>query len=249
MVVDSGSDPEMEMVEQILRDAVSGIQIARFKSLADANRSARKQIWFPQIIVVCQSWTQQYQRADVEALIANWPLARIMNCYGPWCDSDGRNSDVWPHGTRIPICHFRNRLRIELQVLSGSTTPLPLTAARDEAFEYNYQREAAQGEGIRVHIQMSDSDYAGSLAALLTANGFRTEPSHVQAQVVLWDGDTELVPVRGQKNVALCGLISMDEIRRLKRIGATQVLSKLASGADLTEAILLAAGRSPATVS
>jgi hypothetical protein len=86
------------------------------------------------LIVVAQSWSDQYTPADVAALLSAAPLARVLCVYGRWCDSDGRTRDVWPLAVRVPVAEFETRLRRELEVLERTLPPLPLTASRTEIF-------------------------------------------------------------------------------------------------------------------
>jgi hypothetical protein len=86
------------------------------------------------LIVVCQSWSDEYTSRDVAALLSAAPLARILCVCGRWCDSDGRTRDVWPLAVRVPAAEFETRLRRELEVLDGMRPPLPLTASRTEIF-------------------------------------------------------------------------------------------------------------------
>jgi hypothetical protein len=64
-------------------------------------------------------------------------LARLICCYGPWCASDGRTRDVWPLSIRVPTALASRRIDLELEVLTGTRWPLPLTASRDEIFLFD----------------------------------------------------------------------------------------------------------------
>ncbi len=69
-------------------------------------------------------------------MIGLYPLARLVCCYGPWCASDGRTRDIWPLAVRVPVDAAAERIRRELEVLSGRRQPLPLTASRDEDLSF-----------------------------------------------------------------------------------------------------------------
>jgi hypothetical protein len=93
--------------------------------------------WSPALIVVCQTWPDEFSRRDVLRLFARFPLARWVCCFGEWCESDGRNRDAWPIGVRVPARDALGRLLRERDVLLQGTPALPLTAGREEAFEFD----------------------------------------------------------------------------------------------------------------
>jgi len=92
--------------------------------------------WNPELIIICQNRPDEYSREDVLHVIRRFPLARCVCCFGLWCESDGRNRDIWPVGVRVPARLARSRLLRERDVLEGRNRPLPLTAGRDEAFGF-----------------------------------------------------------------------------------------------------------------
>jgi CheY-like chemotaxis protein len=94
-------------------------------------------VWIPSLVVVCQTWPDEFSQADVLRLFARFPLARWVCCCGLWCESDGRNRDAWPIGVRVPARNALGRLQHERDVLRQRSAALPLTAGRDEAFEFD----------------------------------------------------------------------------------------------------------------
>ncbi len=97
--------------------------------------------WHPDLIVVLQAWPDEFSGADVHELIVLCPLARIVGCFGPWCDSDGRTRSIWPLAVRVPAAAAADRLSRELALLEdrGAAPPaLPLTASRTEVFESDF---------------------------------------------------------------------------------------------------------------
>jgi hypothetical protein len=105
--------------------------------VADVQPSPADDDWFPELVVVCQHSSDEFTTPDVHRLIGLFPLARLVCCYGPWCASDGRTRDIWPLAVRVPVELAPDRLRRELEVLSASRQPLPLTASRDEIFLFD----------------------------------------------------------------------------------------------------------------
>jgi hypothetical protein len=119
----------MQPVESLLRTRFPNRTLCR-----DRLSAASTADFSADLIVVAQSWSDQYTPADVAALLSAAPLARILCVYGRWCDSDGRTRDIWPLAVRVPAEEFETRLRRELEVLERTLPPLPLTASRTEIF-------------------------------------------------------------------------------------------------------------------
>ena len=76
--------------------------------------------WFPDMVIALQAWPDQFSADDVEKLISLCPLARILCCFGPWCDSDGRTRSIWPLGVRVPAAAFAPRFEHEVALLANS---------------------------------------------------------------------------------------------------------------------------------
>ena len=91
-----------------------------------------------EMILVSQQWSDEYTAADVSALLAACPLARIIVCQQEWCASDGRTRRLWPPAVCSPIGHWELRLEAELDVISGRRPPLPLTAGLEEIFAFDH---------------------------------------------------------------------------------------------------------------
>lgn len=93
----------------------------------------------PDFVIVCQSWPDEFSASEVSAALGCWPLALWVCCYGAWCSSDGRTRSIWPISVRVPIEEAEQRLNHVWQVLTEHRgEPLPLTASRDEAFEFDH---------------------------------------------------------------------------------------------------------------
>lgn len=93
----------------------------------------------PDLIIVCQSWPDEFPTAEVTLALGRWPLALWVCCYGAWCASDGRTRLIWPIGVRVPVDEAENRLNHVWRVLIEQRgEPLPMTASRDEAFEFDH---------------------------------------------------------------------------------------------------------------
>ncbi len=93
----------------------------------------------PDLVIVCQSWPEEFSAAEVTTSLGRWPLALWVCCYGAWCASDGRTRSIWPISVRVPVDEAECRLNHVWRVLTEQRNePLPLTASRDEAFEFDH---------------------------------------------------------------------------------------------------------------
>jgi hypothetical protein len=93
----------------------------------------------PDLVIVCQSWPDEFPASEVSAALGRWPLALWVCCYGAWCDSDGRTRTIWPISVRIPVREAESRLNHLWRIITRHEgEPLPLTASRDEAFEFDH---------------------------------------------------------------------------------------------------------------
>lgn len=127
-------DPLRLCVEDLVRNGCD----ARFAaSLPTTGEASAADDWFPDLVLVCQHWPDEFTERDMLRILALYPLARLTCCYGPWCQSDGRSRDIWPLAARVPVQAAAERIARELEVVAGTRRPLPLTASRDEVFLFD----------------------------------------------------------------------------------------------------------------
>lgn len=88
------------------------------------------------LILVLQHWPDEYPRSGIEKLLGEFPVSRILCCYGAWCASMGRTRAIWPPACLVPCDEYDIRLAQEIAVLAGDRTALPVTAGFDELFEF-----------------------------------------------------------------------------------------------------------------
>lgn len=131
MVVGDSSD-----MSDIVRAVMQGADEVRVAgTLSDATSIDG---YIPDMVVVCQHWSDEFSGRDVGRLITKWPLARLVCAYGPWCASDGRRRSTWPQAVRVPVESAPARIQREWDVIRGTRAGLPLTAGRDEAFAFDH---------------------------------------------------------------------------------------------------------------
>ena len=110
----------------------------------------------PELILLFQTFSDQYSPRAVDRLFEKHPLSRILVAYGPYCESDGRTRHLWPQTVRVPLWKLSRRIEREIEVLSGKIPALPLTATPEEIVHFEYA-------SFPRHLQTaSDSSLAGS---------------------------------------------------------------------------------------
>jgi len=199
--------------------------------------------WFPDLVVVCQSWPNEFVKAEVDDLIGRFPLARVVCCFGVWCESDGRNCDGWPNALRVSARTARRRICSELQVLADERVPLPLTASRDETFEFDHTDLSRQPiEELSAAVISPDPAIQGYLESALKSSGLQIADGHGTgaSDLVLWDIDPcndevcrELREfcrrVPNATVVVMSGLSHPEDENLIKSAGAHAVVPKLAT--------------------
>lgn len=109
-------------------------QLVRYSSLNDVAAVEDS----PQLIVVVQQFPDEYPSSEVLRLLSDFPISRLICCYGPWCAADGRTRNIWPPAVRVPIGEFEHRLLRERDVIAGTEAALDRTAGLDELFPFDH---------------------------------------------------------------------------------------------------------------
>ncbi len=247
---DTAPDEFRPAVELINRHVSPGSRrsAADFKSMRPVIGDA----WIPDLVIALQAWPDQYSADDVAELISSCPLARIVCCCGPWCDSDGRTRTIWPLGVRVPAAAFANRFEHELAVLAGAPDaglPLPLTASRTEIFEFDFARAAAPRHVARDFSTLSpDRRFRDMVKSALQSSGLSpvdmsgaSRPGTIIFDADPWDSDraaalTSLRRHHPQSRLIACIGFSRPHLEtELRDAGANAIWFKIAPLADLIE--------------
>jgi hypothetical protein len=261
--------PETRAAARLLRELAPGTAPHGIAALPQLLRLAAEGMQFD-LIVVAQSWPAQFSREEVLALIRAAPLARLVCCYGPWCDSDGRNGTYWPAGCRVPLAGARTRLARALGMAGAAPAArnaesprsrealLPLTASRNEVFDYDFAAIASPVAGSpAVAVNSPDAAWLRMIDRALRAAGCRLTTPRA-ASVLVFDADpfenraTEipfLLREHGQAAIVAClGFPRLDLEDQLRDFGAAACWFKLAPLATLAALVnRAAAGRGPPT--
>jgi hypothetical protein len=208
--------------------------------------------WLPDLVALLQAWPDEFPETEVQELVARCPLARIVCCFGPWSDSDGRTRAIWPLAVRVPVAAARCRLLHEsalLQHPESASTSLPLTASRAEIFEYDFGQRRRPDPGERsVAVISPDRYWREMLESAVRADGLRIHgpQSDERPEVVIFDADPwdperafALQAIRAADQealiVAAAGFPRLDLTTALVDCGADDVWFKLAPLSELVD--------------
>ena len=206
--------PEFRGVVSLLRGTIAHQRLLEAVNVREGQALFPPGRELPELVVVCQTWSDQFSAAEVHTLLAWLPLARLICCYGPWCDSDGRTRDIWPLAVRVSASDAEpvvaNALR-ELQGArpseggrsggtQGSPLPgrLPLTASRNEVYEDRHVPPITTSlRGLRVAVSSADRAWRqmmerlvqGQQGTVIDGSTPARLPGVDQPQVLLWDAD------------------------------------------------------------
>jgi hypothetical protein len=188
---------EFHPVVEVVHQQVAAESVRTATGCAALRLIVGREGWFPDVIVALQAWPDQFSEADVHELIALCPLARIICCFGPWCDSDGRTRSIWPRAVRVPLAAAAGRLQREFDLLknnqAGRVSPLPLTASRADMFEFDFGPPLTTGiqfQGV-AEVISPDRPWKEMMESALQRAGFRirTPQNGERLDVVVFDAD------------------------------------------------------------
>ena len=144
---------------------------------------------FLNMIIVLQSWPDEYAREEINNLLAFAPLARIVVCYGAWCESDGRNHSLWPQSIRVPLWAAQSRIEREWRLIQNPShlQPLPWSASRDETFAADHRSIEQAANPYSFLVDSPDSAFRQSVIEIMVEAGHK--PVCDQPAVLLIDLD------------------------------------------------------------
>lgn len=199
---------------------------------------------FPDLIVLLQSWPNEFPIADIDHLFAFAPLARIVACYGAWCESDGRNHKHWPMAVRVPVWNARQRLTREWNVIHGEeeTPPLPWSASREEIFAADHPPIVTTSVPQKILIETPDPAYRLFLRELLESAGYTIV--ECDPTVIVFDADpwcpTRTASLRDLIHRyptavihAIASMIQPELVAELTDLGVSKVVAKLGEAMPL----------------
>ena len=150
-----------------------------YQTVEEALEDGREGVDDSDLVIVFQSYSDQFSTDTVNSLVGRTIFGRLLCCYGPWCESDGRNRDLWPDAVRIPIRLASGVIQREVDGILRGSEPLPPTAARDEVFAHRLTHADEStlfeaGTILNAAVISSDRILRNVLAAGLKQMGIRS---------------------------------------------------------------------------
>ena len=253
LLIGPSDEPLFAEIVASVHTAPGVSQIDTAASLVELDRTQA-----PDMVLVLQQWPDQYPRQHVLEMIDAYPLARLLVCYGPWCDSDGRTRDHWPHVVRVPLATAARRFVQELENLRQGARRLPLTADRTEAYPPVADTHSLRlTKPLSIAIVSTDRALTDHLSDVLRAAGHRPLTAGTgHPDLLLWDADPGNASSRLQLArllathpevpcVALCGFPWRDQTHELNSAAIVAVIPKLADNGTLVACLEQAASQTP----
>ena len=238
MILGDAGRAEMRPLVAWLEQAISPSSQRVFADSIEVAVNGSQSEPFPDLIIVLHGWPDEYSRGDVSRLFAFAPLARIVVCYGSWCESDGRNHNLWPQSVRVPLWAAKARIEREWRLIQnpGELQPLPWSASREEVFAADHPCIGISTQPSWFAVESPDPEYQKSLIEIMTEAGHVFAGEH--PCVILFDADpwgaSRASALRGIRNqfsnamfVALLSLPTSTLADELREFGVTSVVQKL----------------------
>lgn len=246
LIVGNYQTHEMRGVLDSVNEICCGAQFYHCSSL----NTISEEVAFPALIIVCQSWPDEFSTSEVNDLISQFPISRLVCCYGVWCESDGRTRTNWPLSIRVPARSAHARIQQEWNIAQGKANVFPLTAGRDEIFqsETSLEQFGLDIDGISPLIKVTSGDcqYKAMLEELIVSwkgriakQGHNNDVDLLLVDLDPWElvvSDLTLqdsLPVM----IGVMGLAHYETITEAKQLGIEAVVCKVAPEQELFQAI------------
>lgn len=259
LIVGQVKRAEAKPLAEWLATALQPADTKHFTDLTTALSETWRTNWIPDLIVIVQSWPDEFSPSEIASLFAFAPLARVVVAYGAWCESDGRNRHLWPLAVRVPLRSAAARIEREWRLLheERGLELLPLSASREEVFAADHPPLAKTSLPETVLVASPDPAYRRYLNDLLVSAGHIICPideqtSGSQPTVVLFDADPWNEAQADQlrslcrrhptaSTIALMSLPLPEHGVTIVGLGASAVLPKLGDQSNILDAMTLAA--------
>lgn len=110
--------------------------VGEYQSLSAALKAGLGETLAVDFVIVLQTYSDEFELSDINALVGRMLFGRILCCYGPWCTADGRSHELWPAKFRVPIKSASALLEHELAEFRAGEQPLFPMAAGEEVFAH-----------------------------------------------------------------------------------------------------------------
>ena len=144
----------------------SVLEILELSDVSEARlASGRADFPVPDLVILAQSYPGQFSAAQIDVIQRRWPLVRIFQLLGSWCEGEARTGRVIPAVTRVYWYDWAPRWQREWERLGRAHCPIwgqPLTAAGLNHGGHSAE-EADRPRGGLVVICTNDRDMADIL--------------------------------------------------------------------------------------
>lgn len=235
-----------------IEQSLASWDVCEFPRLTNLMEAVETQGFFADLVVVCQSWRDEYAAQEVKSGLASLPVARWICVVGPWCESEGRHGSRWPLALRVPLHSLGTRMANEIAVVQGRLPALAITAAREEAFEFDYRSTVPKHSNPKATLTIlsPDREWKSWMRDLCREGGLEwtdLEPG-TSPEILILDLDplTASTPakIRSLREqharshiVGFLGLVNRADRKELQSLGVEVVLSKLTPPAELLATI------------
>lgn len=200
---------EFRPVRNWLDEHAPGLDLQFAANMEDFVRSPSR----ADLVIVGESWPDEFTAEDVTRLITAAPLARIVWITGAWSEAVGRTRTHCPPAWRTPLWEAISRLARELHGLRAcqsdtysSADSFPSwTASRQETWLWQHSAMSSRTtSGVATTVcldEIADPALAVWLSECLRSAGHSI--SHKNARIVLLDADPWSPMIREQLEMAI----------------------------------------------
>tara|TARA_R110002095_G_scaffold21880_1_gene23663 strand:+ start:1334 stop:2143 length:810 start_codon:yes stop_codon:yes gene_type:complete len=246
LIIGNSQTREMSPVLEAVSESCGGISVLH--ALRPAMISTERV--FPELIIVCQNWPDEFSASDLNDLVSRFPVSRFVCCYGAWCEADGRTRTVWPLSIRVPARSVRVRIQQEWEIIQGTAKAFPLTAGREEIFQFEASDKSFkldfEGAAPLIGVCSGDRDYQAMLNEMMVSWGARvTHNSKLdEADLLIFDLDPwelvvqQLSAITGSSPmIGMMGLAHPEMVSAARLRGLETVICKVAPERELFQAV------------
>jgi hypothetical protein len=208
VVIGDRTDRQFEAVlRRISPDRIT--LLADFPTVADALESGIGESLRPDLLIVLQQYSDQYNPDDVSLLIGRMLFGRVLCCYGPWCLAEGRTHDVWPISTRVPAVSAPTVIDQELRAFAEGTEPLLPMSAAEEVFAHRVAQAARDVRTAPPEVWILTSEEALGRTVAKICQTLHAVPRHLPMQI---GAVNQAIEARREPDLILIDLDPLDDL-------------------------------------
>lgn len=249
LVIGQTAREEARSLQEWIKDTLRPAELLEFADLESVTSLS-----LPDLVIVFQSWSDEFPSGQIDRIAQMAPLARWVVCYGAWCESDGRNRDIWPLAIRVPMRSARSRILQEWRLLHGdATSVMPMSASREEIFANDHSQDFGPvdpdfTDGSSVTIVSPDPEfrkYLGELLAAKSAGGQDSQSLGCHTWVIdidPWSEEqlrrVEQIKLKAPHDGIICltNLLENSDLAELRALPVT-ILPKLGDQFSIVQAL------------